>query len=66
MGLLLAGGYFVKVHCFCFEQQVLAPGERVMMPVSFYVDPSIMDDPEGRLHEAAPFLCPPQENPQTI
>lgn len=44
-----AGGYFVKVHCFCFEQQVLAPGERVMMPVSFYVDPSIMDDPEGRL-----------------
>ncbi|VDC28307.1 cytochrome c oxidase assembly protein [Pseudogemmobacter humi] len=44
-----AGGYFVKVHCFCFEQQVLQPGERVSMPVSFYVDPSIMDDPEGRL-----------------
>ncbi|WP_112308874.1 cytochrome c oxidase assembly protein [Pseudogemmobacter bohemicus] len=44
-----AGGYFVKVHCFCFEQQVLQPGERVMMPVSFYVDPSIMDDPEGKV-----------------
>ncbi|MBJ2152003.1 cytochrome c oxidase assembly protein [Paracoccus sp. IB05] len=44
-----AGGYFVKVHCFCFEQQVLKPGERVMMPVSFYVDPSIMDDPEGKV-----------------
>ncbi|NPD15214.1 cytochrome c oxidase assembly protein [Xinfangfangia sp. D13-10-4-6] len=44
-----AGGYFVKVHCFCFDQQVLQPGERVMMPVSFYVDPSIMDDPEGRV-----------------
>lgn len=44
-----AGGYFIKVHCFCFEQQVLQPGERVDMPVSFYVDPSIMDDPEGRV-----------------
>lgn len=44
-----AGGYFVKVHCFCFEQQVLQPGERVMMPVSFYVDPEILDDDEGRL-----------------
>ena len=42
-----AGGYFVKVHCFCFDQQILQPGERVDMPVSFYVDPSIMDDPDG-------------------
>lgn len=43
-----AGGYFVKVHCFCFEQQILQPGERVDMPVSFYVDPSILDDPDAR------------------
>lgn len=44
----VAGGFFTKIHCFCFEQQVLKPGERVEMPVTFYVDPSIMNDVDGR------------------
>jgi len=43
-----AGGFFTKIDCFCFEQQVLQPGERVQMPVTFYVDPEIVSDREGQ------------------
>jgi len=43
-----AGGYFTKIDCFCFELQVLQPGETVQMPVSFYVEPSIIEDSEAR------------------
>jgi len=41
------GGDFTKIDCFCFTQQVLQPHERVQMPVTFYVDPDIVEDPEA-------------------
>ena len=42
---LKAGQYFVKMECFCFTDQILKPGEATEMPVTFYIDPAIADDP---------------------
>ncbi|KDD74724.1 cytochrome c oxidase assembly protein CtaG/Cox11 [Helicosporidium sp. ATCC 50920] len=39
-----AGQYFNKIQCFCFEEQRLRPGEKIDMPIFFYLDPEFATD----------------------
>jgi cytochrome c oxidase assembly protein subunit 11 len=44
----VAGQYFAKLECFCFQDRVLAAGEEAQLPVLFFVDPEIVSDPDTR------------------
>ena len=43
-----AGPYFQKLQCFCFEGQVIAPGQTMKFPVQYFVAPEIATDRESR------------------
>ena len=44
----IAGSYFNKIECFCFTEQVLKSGEETDMPVTFFIDPEIVEDPDAK------------------
>lgn len=39
--------YFTKIECFCFTEQTLAAGASADMPVMYYIDPAILNDPDA-------------------
>jgi len=63
-----AAPFFIKIDCFCFEEQLLMPGEEVSMPVQFFVDPQ-MDD-EKRYDDVTNVTLSykffEKENPETV
>ena len=43
-----AGIYFNKLDCFCYEEKKILPGEEVFLPVSFFISPDLLNDPNTK------------------
>lgn len=64
----VAGRYFVKIDCFCFTEQTLKGGETVDMPVAYFIDPAILDDPVARKVDeiTLSYTFYPVDKPQAV
>jgi cytochrome c oxidase assembly protein subunit 11 len=62
-----AGSFFNKIQCFCFTEQRLEPGETAELPVSFFIDPAIVNDPDGKniQYITLSYTFYPVENPKS-
>ena len=63
-----AGAYFNKVQCFCFNETDLKPGEKLEMPVVFYIDPEITKAAESKsIHTVTlSYTFYPKEGPKPV
>ncbi|MCY1671115.1 cytochrome c oxidase assembly protein [Novosphingobium sp. SL115] len=60
-----AGKYFNKIQCFCFTEQKLEPGQQVRMPVIYFIDPAILDDPAANNVEEITLSYTFNETPES-
>lgn len=63
-----AGAYFDKIQCFCFTEQTLKAGESADLPVVFFVDPAILDDPDSKAVSeiTLSYTFFPSDKPNTV